>query len=130
MRAAALAAILLCLVPIMALAHMPDRPDLNAWFSQLGSHKGMCCSFADGKSIADVDWDIETACENGKTGGDGIQSVPVCHTHYRVHLNGEWIVVPDNAVIEEPNKYGPAVVWPYESFEHTEIRCFMPGAGT
>ena len=33
--------------------------------------------------------------------------------HYRVRLNGEWIVVPDNAVVTEPNKFGPAVVWPY-----------------
>jgi hypothetical protein len=30
-----------------------------------------------------------------------------------VRLDGEWIVVPDNAVVIEPNKFGPAVVWPY-----------------
>ena len=47
--------------------------------------------------------------------------------HYRLRLNGEWIVVPDNAVVTEPNKFGPAVVWPYMGTDgQTQIR---PGAG-
>ena len=51
--------------------------------------------------------------------------------HYRVRLYGEWIVVPDNAVVTEPNKFGPAVVWPYMGTDgQTQIRCFLPGAGT
>ena len=29
---------------------------LKAWFDQLASGKGLCCSFADGVSIKDVDW--------------------------------------------------------------------------
>ena len=70
-----------------------DDP-LHAWFDQLASGKGMCCSFADGFSVQDVDWDTQ----DGK---------------YRVRLHGEWIIVPDNAVVTEPNKFGRAVVWPY-----------------
>lgn len=66
----------------------------NAWFDQLASKKGLCCSFADGFSVQDIDWDTQ----------DG---------HYRVHLYGEWILVPDDAVVTEPNKFGPSVVWPY-----------------
>ena len=43
----------------------------------------------------------------------------------------EWIVVPDAAVVTEPNRFGPAVVWPYnDRHGNTQIRCFMPGAGT
>lgn len=85
---------------------------LKPWFDQLASKKGLCCSFADGKSISDVDWDTQ----------DG---------HYRARLEGEWIVVPDAAVVEEPNRFGPAVVWPYRGPEPgIQIRCFMPGAGT
>jgi hypothetical protein len=39
-------------------------------------------------------------------------------------------VVPDSALATEPNKFGPAVVWPYMSSDGTtEIRCFLPGAG-
>lgn len=83
---------------------------LHAWFDSLSSGKGLCCSFADGKQVNDVDWDVK----------DG---------HYRVHL-GEWIDVPDTALVTVPNKFGPAVVWPYDEDGHTLIRCFMPGAGT
>ena len=67
---------------------------LHAWFDQLASGRGLCCSFADGLSIQDVDWDMQ----NGR---------------YRVRLHGEWIFVPDAAVVAEPNRFGPAVVWPY-----------------
>jgi hypothetical protein len=84
---------------------------LHAWFDQLGSGRGLCCSFADGFSVQDVDWDTQ----NGR---------------YRVKLHGEWIVVPDDAVVKEPNRFGPAVVWPYMDVNGaTQIRCFMPGAG-
>ena len=84
---------------------------LHAWFDQLASGKGLCCSFADGESVQDVDWDTR----------DG---------RYRVRLHGEWVVVPENALVTEPNRFGPAVVWPYrDSDGATQIRCFLPGAG-
>jgi hypothetical protein len=51
--------------------------------------------------------------------------------HYRVRIHGQWFVVPDNAVVTEPNRFGPAVVWPYDDrYGNTQIRCFIPGAGT
>jgi hypothetical protein len=84
---------------------------LKSWFDQLASGKGLCCSFADGVSVQDVDWDTL----NGR---------------YRVRLHGEWVLVPESAVVTEPNKFGPAVVWPYMDTDGaTQIRCFMPGAG-
>ena len=84
---------------------------LKSWFDQLASGNGLCCSFADGFRVDNVDWDTQ----------DG---------HYRVRLYGEWIAVPDNAVVTEPNKFGPAVVWPYMGIDgQTQIRCFLPGAG-
>jgi hypothetical protein len=83
---------------------------LKNWFDNLSSEKGMCCSFADGLSISDVDWDTT----------DG---------HYRVRLHGEWIDVPDTAVVTGPNRYGPAVVWPYmNDGGKIYTRCFLPGA--
>jgi hypothetical protein len=88
------------------------KPELKAWFDQLASGKGLCCSFADGQSIADVDWEV-------------------AHGHYRVRLQGRWIDVPASALVTEPNRYGPAVVWPYlDADGQTQIRCFIPGAGT
>jgi hypothetical protein len=62
--------------------------------------------------LQDVDWDPQ----------DG---------HYRVRIQGEWFVVPDDSVVTEPNRFGPAVVWPYiDRYGNTRIRCFIPGAGT
>jgi hypothetical protein len=85
---------------------------LKPWFDSLASGKGLCCSFADGFSVQDVDWDAQ--------GG-----------HYRVRIYGQWLVVPDDAVVTEPNRFGPAVVWPYnDRYGNTQIRCFIPGAGT
>jgi hypothetical protein len=85
---------------------------LKEWFDRLASRNGLCCAFADGVSVQDVDWDTQ----------DG---------HYRVRIQGEWIVVPDAAVVTEPNRFGPAVVWPYnDRYGNIQIRCFMPGAGT
>jgi hypothetical protein len=84
---------------------------LKPWFDQLASGKGLCCSFADGATVEDVDWDTQ----------DG---------RYRVRLNGQWVVVPDVALVTEPNRFGPAVVWPYQDVNGaTQIRCFLPGAG-
>lgn len=102
-------------VPHAALARDDGRyadSPLKTWFDNLASGKGLCCSFADGFSVQDVDWDTQ----------DG---------RYRVRLHGEWIAVPDNAVVTEPNKFGAAVVWPYTDVEgKTQIRCFLPRAGT
>ena len=85
---------------------------LKEWFDRLASKNGLCCTFADGVGVQDVDWDTQ----------DG---------HYRVRLYGQWLVVPDDAVVTEPNRFGPAVVWPYNDRDgSTRIRCFIPGAGT
>jgi hypothetical protein len=87
-----------------------DSP-LKSWFDRLASGKGLCCSFADGVKVEDVDWDTQ----------DG---------RYRVRLDGRWIIVPDTALVTEPNKFGPAVVWPYQDATGaTQIRCFIPGSG-
>jgi len=40
-----------------ALAHDPSHPELNEWFNRLASGKGLCCSFADGLAVSDVDWE-------------------------------------------------------------------------
>ena len=84
---------------------------LKPWFDSLKSGKGLCCSFADGFAIADPDWESK----------DG---------HYRVRLDGEWIVVPDEAVITEPNRAGRTMVWPIKDALGITIRCFLPGSMT
>ena len=119
MRVLRVKALLAALILFLGALPVQARDDgrytnepLQAWFDQLASRNGLCCSFADGFSVQDVDWDTQ----------DG---------NYRVRLYGEWILVPDDAVVTEPNKFGPAVVWPYMDAKGvTQIRCFLPGAGT
>jgi hypothetical protein len=82
---------------------------LKQWFDSLKSAKGPCCSVADGFTVSDPDWESK----------DG---------HYRVRLDGEWIDVPDDAVVTEPNRYGRTMVWPIQSPTGKSIRCFMPGS--
>jgi len=108
MKGLALILLLLC---TPALAHDANHPELNSWFDHLASGKGLCCSFADGFVVADPDWDSK----------DG---------HYRVRLDNEWIDVPDDAVITEPNRTGRTMVWPIKGSLGTSIRCFMPGSMT
>jgi len=88
-----------------------QNPELHQWFEKLRSGKGPCCSDADGSAVSDVDWET--------SGG-----------HYRVRIDGEWIDVPDEAVITEPNRIGRTMVWPIRGYLGLTIRCFMPGSMT
>jgi hypothetical protein len=87
------------------------NPELKAWFDGLKSGMGPCCSDADGSAISDADWDS----------GNG---------HYRVRIEGEWVDVPEESVITEPNRVGRTMVWPIRGYLGLTIRCFMPGSMT
>jgi hypothetical protein len=85
-------------------------PEIKAWFDKLASGRGPCCSDADGYALSDPDWESK--------GG-----------HYRVRIDGQWIEVPDDAVITVPNRVGRTMVWPIRyPGQVIFIRCFMPGA--
>lgn len=75
----------------------------------------VCCNEFDGRPPDDLIWDAD-----GK--------------HYRVKLLGQWVEVPDDKVLDIPNKWGVAVVW-YSVTSRSgtvekifNIRCFLPGA--
>ena len=93
-------------------AHDPGHPELNTWFDSLKSGKGLCCSFADGFAISDVDWE--------SNGG-----------HYQVRLENNWIDVPDEALITEPGRWenhGLAIaIWP--SNHHSVLHAGQHGLG-
>ena len=83
---------------------------LKGWFESLHSKGGgPCCADADGTALDDVDWDTEQ------------------RTLSREFL-GDWIEVPDDTVITEPNRAGRTMVWPYYVNGRAMIRCFMPGS--
>ena len=95
-----------------AFAHDHSRPELNSWFMGLQSAKGPCCDGSDAMRLDDVDWETR----------DG---------HYRVRVEGEWVDVPDGAVVVGPNRAGPTMVWPYRyNGKLNQIRCFLPGSMT
>src|SRR5262249_53611106 len=112
--------IIICCVSLWCFPKLALARDINGkyaisplkqWFDSLASRRGPCCSAADGQKVEDVDWDSK----DGK---------------YRVRLDGQWIEVPPDTLVTVPNKFGPAVVWPYKDYEgRTQIRCFIPGAG-
>jgi hypothetical protein len=105
--------LILVLLSSSAIARDPDgryaQSPLRDWFKSLRSQQGVpCCDSADGQRVEDVDWDTE---------GD----------HYRVRLDGQWIDVPDSAVIREPNQSGKTIVWPHYVYGKIVILCFLPG---
>ncbi len=118
-----LIAIVVCLLFLwtVAFAHDKNHPitsEQRSWFNSLSSGKGPCCADADGNVLQDNDWDTK----------DG---------HYRVFIEGEWTVVPDDAVVQQPNLYGPTMVWGYPVWNgmgggklRFQIQCFMPGSMT
>lgn len=97
--------------------------ELKAWFDNLRSGKGPCCSDADGSALQDSDWDSK----------DGRYRVRV--PRYGYALDGQqqelvWVDVPEEAVISEPNRVGRTMVWPIYGYMGVTIRCFMPGSMT
>jgi hypothetical protein len=110
--------IALTMIPPAAFARDDGRyanSPLKGWFDSLMSGKGLCCSMSDGITLDDDD--VETR------GG-----------HYRVRWgNHDWVDVPDDALITQPNLYGRAVVWPEQftkPWAGVGVRCFIPGSGT
>lgn len=92
-----------------AFGHDHARPELAPWFKSLTSKaKDACCDGSDATRLDDVDWETK----------DG---------RYRVRIYGEWVDVPESAVIDGPNLAGPAMVWPLRGYMGLTIRCFMPG---
>ena len=110
----ALSLVVACLVGSVTARDLDGRyanSPLKQWFDNLKSGRGLCCSMADGQSVADPDWESK----------DG---------HYRVRLENNWIDVPDDALITEPNRAGRTMVWPLRFDGQISIRCFMPGSMT
>ena len=98
---------------ILWLAHDHQRADLTEWFQQQRNKRNVpCCDGHDATKLADVDWDTMRG-EDGKS-------------HYKVRVDGEWREVPDDALVDGPNKEGEALLWIF----HGQLLCFMPGAGS
>jgi len=86
--------------------------EIKTWIEHLTNKSGNpCCDSVDG-FVPDA-WEIGPK-------------------HYRVKIYGEWLIVPDEAVIEGPNRLEHAVVWLEPSWTLGDespdaVRCFLPG---
>lgn len=110
------AALLLGLAVLVtpALAHDDGRYDnspLKSWFESLQSEFGKCCTDVDGYIVSDADWESYSG-------------------RYRVRIDNEWVNVPDDAVVKEPNRFGRTMVWRHYIDGHPRVRCFMRGSMT
>jgi hypothetical protein len=107
------ALVIACLGTIAA-THAIDRgqfenvsPDIRAWFKSVIAPNGVpCCDESDGRR---TDYDMR----------DGAYWVPI---------EGEWMRVPERAVIrDQGNPIGTAVVWYVRHRGQIIIACFVPG---
>jgi len=86
--------------------------DLQGWVKGLKNKNGVpCCDTADG---FDAVWDVRD-------------------DHYRVRIpgtspeTGDWHAVPDDKVLDVPNRLGIARVWYGKAGSQVNIYCFLPG---
>jgi hypothetical protein len=110
--------------PMIIQAHLPDEypdPDgkIEAWLlRQKNMNNGSCCDPNDHVAIlSDEQWKID---------GD----------HYSVHINGEWIPIPNFALVlhpdTDPNPTGKGVLWAGFNTEmkgNLDVYCFAAGTG-
>jgi hypothetical protein len=82
---------------------------VRAWFKSVKSHYGIpCCDMADGHK---TEFDFRG-------------------TDYWVPIDGNWMPVPKDAVVNDSgNPVGQAVVWYSNYGGKIFIRCFVPGGG-
>lgn len=118
--------------------HDAMHPELNPWFAKLRSKSSPCCDGSDALHLRDVEWTTQNKRESHFR-----VLVPKTAGLYRAASNGqdmkkgdtEWIDVPDDALVTDPNLDHSTLVWVWYSsgFQMTDephIRCFMPGAMT
>lgn len=88
--------------------------------------------------MADPDWktaEDAKECLPSEPGGNQIYETGKFHYCVRLQRYAQeeyhWYQVPDAALVTEPNKAGPALIWLYwAATGKPYIRCFLPGALT
>jgi hypothetical protein len=109
----------ICVLPVPVRAfdngQYTDVPDnVRSWFKSIHKPGGqLCCDISDGH---------RTTWKGDEAG------------RYWVPINGEWVQVPEEAVVyNSASPISEAVVW-YTNYSNEEgggifIRCFVPGDG-
>jgi hypothetical protein len=95
-----------------AYSHDREHPENDKCLADLENKSGQkCCDGTDAERVDNAEWDAKRG-------------------HYVVFLEGEWVEVPDNALIAGGKGCpGPTRVWTGHLNGHPYPRCFAPGAG-
>lgn len=138
------------LICLAAGAHARDDgryagSELKPWFDSLMDKTGGgCCADADGAVVKDVDWSVRGEGQECRhTPALSFSKPGEYEGHYCVRYKKSWWLVPDDAVVDGPNRLGPAIIWPIcSSTRHVSgadtckdelsdlmfIRCFIAGS--
>ena len=83
---------------------------IRDWFKGLHNDRGgACCDWVDGRRVDDFDWE----CKNDE--------------QCAVKIEGDWITVPEHAMLKATNRVGYAVVWVTREQGKPTIVCFLKG---
>ncbi|MGY8679893.1 hypothetical protein Q2941_19135 [Bradyrhizobium sp. UFLA05-153] len=116
-------------MPDAVLAHDHNRADLSKWFENLHDRKGdLCCDGSEAMHLSEVDW-----ATNGNHYRVRVPTTPWGFERAMAgatNVETEWVYVPDEALIDEPNRANMTMVWPLYGPMGVSVRCFMPGTMT
>jgi hypothetical protein len=113
-----------------ARGHDHNRPDLTDWFMSLHSkHGGLCCDGSEAMHLSNVEWTAPNSSSHHYRVKIPVNANAYDRARQSEEVETVWVDVPDDAVIDDPNKEGTALVWPtYGYLGAPAVRCFMPGA--
>ncbi len=112
-----------------ARGHDHKRTDLTNWFTSLHSKQGaQCCDGSDAMHLSNVEWTAPDSSSHHYRVRIPINANAYDRARQSEEVETMWVDVPDNAVIDDPNMAGTALVWPAYGYLGATVRCFMPGA--
>lgn len=102
-------------IAAIALLIAPTHDGHNdEWLKALKNQNGHpCCDGSDAFRINDPDWKME----NNKY-------------YVKLRPGGQWLAVPEDRIVKQPNQVGYALVWPITVDGEDVVRCFLPGSTT
>ena len=112
-----------------ARGHDNNRPDLDKWFMSLHSKHGvLCCDGSEAMHLSNVEWTAPDSSSHRYRVKIPVNVDAYERARHSEEVESMWVDVPDDAVIDDPNKEGTALVWPTYGYFGATVRCFIPGA--
>lgn len=112
-----------------ARGHDRNRSDLTKWFMSLYSNHGtLCCDGSEAMHLSNVEWTAPDSSSHHYRVKIPVNADAYERARHSEEVETMWVDVPEDAVVDEPNKEGTALVWPTYGPIGGTVRCFMPGA--